>query len=571
MNIMKMSKALVPTLRDNPSEADIVSHQLLVRAGFIRKSAAGLYHYLPLGKRVLQKIENIVREEMDAAGCQELLMPIVQPAELWLETGRWHAYGAEMFKVTDRHDRQFCLGPTHEEMITDLVRNEVSSYRQLPLRLYQIQNKYRDEKRPRFGLIRGREFVMKDMYSFDRDPAGLDQAYWDMYQAYTNIFNRCGLNFRPIEADGGAIGDSQTHEFTALAETGENTVVYCEHCGYAANIEIAPCPAPAVNDGAESALAMEKVYTPDSKTIEAVGAFLQVPAEKCIKTLFFQADDEIICVLARGDHEVNDVKVQRVHPCLSLEMAEEADVEKLVGCTFGSLGPVGLNNVKIYADLAVEQMVNLVCGANEEAYHFVNVNPGRDFQVTGYYDLRMLKEGEACPKCGKICQSARGIEVGQIFKLGTKYSEALGATYLDENGKEQVIHMGCYGVGVSRTMAAAIEQNHDDNGMIWPKTIAPYHVVVVPISAKDEAQMAIAEQLYGDLQKRGIEVMLDDRNERPGVKFKDADLIGYPVRITVGKKAVEEQVIEYKLRTAAENEVVNLSNVVEKVVSYIFS
>lgn len=571
MNIMKMSKALVPTLRDNPSEADIVSHQLLVRAGFIRKSAAGLYHYLPLGKRVLQKIENIVREEMDAAGCQELLMPIVQPAELWLETGRWHAYGAEMFKVTDRHDRQFCLGPTHEEMITDLVRNEVSSYRQLPLRLYQIQNKYRDEKRPRFGLIRGREFVMKDMYSFDRDPAGLDQAYWDMYQAYTNIFNRCGLNFRPIEADGGAIGDSQTHEFTALAETGENTVVYCEHCGYAANIEIAPCPAPAVNDGAESNLAMEKVYTPDSKTIEAVGAFLQVPAEKCIKTLFFQADDEIICVLARGDHEVNDVKVQRVHPCLSLEMAEEADVEKLVGCTFGSLGPVGLNNVKIYADLAVEQMVNLVCGANEEAYHFVNVNPGRDFQVTGYYDLRMLKEGEACPKCGKICQSARGIEVGQIFKLGTKYSEALGATYLDENGKEQVIHMGCYGVGVSRTMAAAIEQNHDDNGMIWPKTIAPYHVVVVPISAKDEAQMAIAEQLYGDLQKRGIEVMLDDRNERPGVKFKDADLIGYPVRITVGKKAVEEQVIEYKLRTAAENEVVNLSDVVEKVVSYIFS
>lgn len=571
MNIMKMSKALVPTLRDNPSEADIVSHQLLVRAGFIRKSAAGLYHYLPLGKRVLQKIENIVREEMDAAGCQELLMPIVQPAELWLETGRWHAYGAEMFKVTDRHDRQFCLGPTHEEMITDLVRNEVSSYRQLPLRLYQIQNKYRDEKRPRFGLIRGREFVMKDMYSFDRDPAGLDQAYWDMYQAYTNIFNRCGLNFRPIEADGGAIGDSQTHEFTALAETGENTVVYCEHCGYAANIEIAPCPAPAVNDGAESALAMEKVYTPDSKTIEAVGAFLQVPAEKCIKTLFFQADDEIICVLARGDHEVNDVKVQRVHPCLSLEMAEEADVEKLVGCTFGSLGPVGLNKVKIYADLAVEQMVNLVCGANEEAYHFVNVNPGRDFQVTGYYDLRMLKEGEACPKCGKICQSARGIEVGQIFKLGTKYSEALGATYLDENGKEQVIHMGCYGVGVSRTMAAAIEQNHDDNGMIWPKTIAPYHVVVVPISAKDEAQMAIAEQLYGDLQKRGIEVMLDDRNERPGVKFKDADLIGYPVRITVGKKAVEEQVVEYKLRTAAENEVVNLSDVVEKVVSYIFS
>lgn len=568
---MRMSKALVPTLRDNPAEADIVSHQLLMRAGFIRKSAAGLYHYLPLGKRVLQKIETIIREEMDAADCQELLMPIVQPAELWLETGRWHAYGAEMFKVTDRHDRQFCLGPTHEEMITDLVRNEVSSYRQLPMRLYQIQNKYRDEKRPRFGLIRGREFIMKDMYSFDRNPEGLDKAYWDMYQAYTNIFNRCGLKFRPIEADGGAIGDSQTHEFTALAETGENTVVYCDHCGYAANIEIAPCPAPAPKTGDEAELPMEKVYTPDSKTIEAVGNFLNVPADKCIKTLFFQADDELICVLARGDHEVNDVKVQRVHPCLSLEMAEEADVVKLVGCNFGSLGPVGLSGVKIYADLAVEQMVNLVCGANEEAYHYINVNPGRDFQVTGYYDLRMLEEGEPCPKCGQICQSARGIEVGQVFKLGTKYSEAMGATYLDENGKEQVIHMGCYGIGVSRTMAAAVEQHSDENGIIWPKNIAPYHVVIVPISAKDENQMAIAEQLYTDLQKRGVEVMLDDRNERPGVKFKDADLIGYPVRITVGKKAVEEQVVEYKLRTAAENEVVALADVVEKAVSYIFA
>ena len=568
---MRMSKALVPTLRDNPAEADIVSHQLLMRAGFIRKSAAGLYHYLPLGKRVLQKIETIIREEMDAADCQELLMPIVQPAELWLETGRWHAYGAEMFKVTDRHDRQFCLGPTHEEMITDLVRNEVSSYRQLPMRLYQIQNKYRDEKRPRFGLIRGREFIMKDMYSFDRNPEGLDKAYWDMYQAYTNIFNRCGLKFRPIEADGGAIGDSQTHEFTALAETGENTVVYCDHCGYAANIEIAPCPAPAPKTGDEAELPMEKLYTPDSKTIEAVGNFLNVPADKCIKTLFFQADNELICVLVRGDHEVNDVKVQRVHPCLSLEMAEEADVVKLVGCNFGSLGPVGLSGVKIYADLAVEQMVNLVCGANEEAYHYINVNPGRDFQVIGYYDLRMLEEGEPCPKCGQICQSARGIEVGQVFKLGTKYSEAMGATYLDENGKEQVIHMGCYGIGVSRTMAAAVEQHSDENGIIWPKNIAPYHVVIVPISAKDESQMAIAEQLYADLQKRGVEVMLDDRKERPGVKFKDADLIGYPVRITVGKKAVEEQVVEYKLRAAAENEVVALADVVEKAVSYIFA
>lgn len=568
---MRMSKALVPTLRDNPAEADIASHQLLVRGGFIRKSAAGLYHYLPLGKRVLAKIENIIREEMDDFGCQELLMPIVQPAELWQETGRWNAYGAEMFRVTDRHEREFCLGPTHEEMITDLVRNEVNSYRQLPMRLYQMQNKYRDEKRPRFGLIRGREFIMQDVYSFDRNPEGLDATYWDMYKAYTNVFTRCGLNFRPIEADGGAIGDSQTHEFTALAEVGENTVEYCDACGYAANIEIAPCPKPQAPAEYEDMKEMEKVSTPDSKTIEDVSAFLKVPAEKTIKTLFFQADDEIICALVRGDHEVNDVKLQHVHPCVAIDMAEAEDVEKLVGCSFGSLGPVGLKNVKIYADWSVEHMRNLVCGANEEAYHFINVNPGRDFQVDGYFDIRMLKEGEVCPKCGEVLKSARGIEVGQVFKLGTKYSESMGATYLDENGKSQVIHMGCYGIGVSRTMAACVEQHHDDNGMIWPINIAPYHVVIVPISAKDEKQMEIAENLYEELRKRGVEVMLDDRNERPGVKFKDADLIGYPLRITVGKKSAEEQTVEYKLRTEKDNEVVAISDVVEKTVSYIFA
>ena len=568
---MRMSKALVPTLRDNPAEADIASHQLLVRGGFIRKSAAGLYHYLPLGKRVLAKIETIIREEMDDFGCQELLMPIVQPAELWQETGRWNAYGAEMFRVTDRHEREFCLGPTHEEMITDLVRNEVNSYRQLPMRLYQMQNKYRDEKRPRFGLIRGREFIMQDVYSFDRDPEGLDATYWDMYKAYTNVFTRCGLNFRPIEADGGAIGDSQTHEFTALAEVGENTVEYCDACGYAANIEIAPCPKPQAPESYEEMKEMEKVSTPDSKTIEAVSAFLKVPAEKTIKTLFFQADDEIICALVRGDHEVNDVKLQHVHPCVAIDMAEAEDVEKAVGCGFGSLGPVGLKNVKVYADWSVEHMRNLVCGANEEAYHFINVNPGRDFQVEGYFDIRMLQEGEVCPKCGQPLKSARGIEVGQVFKLGTKYSESMGATYLDENGKSQVIHMGCYGIGVSRTMAACVEQHHDDNGMIWPINIAPYHVVIVPISAKDEKQMEIAENLYAELRKRGVEVMLDDRNERPGVKFKDADLIGYPLRITVGKKSAEEQTVEYKLRTEKDNEVVAISDVVEKTVAYIFS
>ncbi len=567
---MRMSKAFITTLRDTPAEADTVSQQLLVRAGFIRKNAAGLYHYLPLGKRVLDKIEAIVREEMDAAGCQELLMPILQPAELWLETGRWNAYGEEMFKVTDRHERQFCLGPTHEEIVTDLVRGEVNSYRQLPLRLYQIQNKYRDEKRPRFGLIRGREFIMKDMYSFDRDAEGLEACYQDMYRAYSNIFDRCGLKYRPIEADGGAIGDSQTHEFTALADIGENTIVYCDACGYAANLEIAPCPPPEEGT-AEAPLELEKVYTPDSKTIEAVGNYLRVPAEKCIKTLFFRADDELICVLARGDHEVNEVKVQRVHPCLSLEMAEEADVVRLLGCGFGSLGPVGLRGVKIYADLAVEQMRNLVCGANEESYHYIHVNPGRDFQVDGYFDLRMLREGEACPKCGHALSSARGIEVGQIFKLGTKYSAKMGANYLDENGKSQVIHMGCYGIGVSRTMAAVVEQYHDEDGILWPKSIAPYHVSLVPVSARDPGQMALAEELYRALRRRGVEVLLDDRNERPGVKFKDADLIGCPLRLTVGKKAVEERLIEYKPRASASSELVPLDAVVEKVAEEIFS
>lgn len=565
---MRMSKAFIPTLRDNPAEADTISHQLLVRAGFVRKSAAGLYHYLPLGMRVLSKIENIVREEMDAADCQELLMPIVQPAELWMETGRWHVYGDEMFRIKDRHDRSFCLGPTHEEMITDLVRNEVTSYRQLPLRLYQIQNKYRDERRPRFGLIRGREFVMKDMYSFDRDPAGLDESYQAMYQAYTNVFNRCGLKCRPVEADGGAIGGSTTHEFMALADIGEATVVYCDSCDYAANVEIAPCPKDETKSN-EAPAAMEKVSTPNSKTIEDVAAFLKVDTTKCIKTLFFQADEELICVLMRGDYEVNDVKVQKIHPCYTLEMAEEEAVTKAIGCSFGSLGPVGLKDIKIYADYSVENMVNLICGANEEAYHFINVNPGRDFQVEGYYDLRTLNEGEPCPKCGGVTKYARGIEVGQVFKLGTKYSEALNASYLDENGKSNIIYMGCYGIGVSRTLAATVEQNNDENGIIWPKNIAPYHVVVVPISAKDEEQMAIAENIYRQLQAQGLEVVLDDRNERPGVKFKDADLIGYPVRITVGKKAVGEGIVEYKLRTAQENEELTIEETIANAVAYI--
>lgn len=565
---MRISKALVPTLRDVPAEAEIISHQLLMRAGFIRKTAAGMYNYLPLAKRVLTKIEQIVREEMDQADGQEILMPIVQPAELWVESGRWDAYGDEMFRVKDRHNREFCLGPTHEEVVTDLVRNEINSYRQLPLRLYQIQNKYRDERRPRFGLMRGREFVMKDLYSFDKDEAGLDASYQAMYEAYTRIFNRCGLTFRPVEADGGAIGGGYTHEFMVLADNGEATIVYCEGCDYAANIEIAPCPQPTPK-GDAVALTMEKVATPDAKSIQGVSAYLQVSPQNCIKTLFFQADEEIIAVLVRGDREVNDIKVQKVHLCNEVELADEAKVQALTKAPVGFVGPVGLAGVKIYADWEVEQLVNGVCGANEEGYHLINVNPGRDFTVTGYFDLRLVEEGESCPKCGQILQTAKGIEVGQVFKLGKKYSEALNATFLDENGKEQTLIMGCYGIGVSRTIAAAVEQNYDENGIIWPKAIAPYSVVVVPISAKDPEHMAIAEELYQKLWARGIDTVLDDRNERPGVKFKDADLIGYPLRLTIGKKTVSDNLVEYKPRNEAENEEVALDKVVEKVLEFI--
>lgn len=565
---MRMTKALIPTLRDVPAEAEIISHQLLLRGGFIRKTAAGMYNYLPLAKRVLAKIENIIREEMDAAGGQEILMPITQPAELWEESGRWNAYGDEMFRVTDRHGRQFCLGPTHEEVVTDLVRNEVNSYRQLPLRLYQIQNKYRDERRPRFGLMRGREFVMKDLYSFDRDEAGLDESYQVMYDAYMRIFSRLGLTFRPVEADSGAIGGGYTHEFMVLAENGEATIVYCDGCDYAANIEIAPSPRPTEKSTAQP-LPIEKVHTPNIRSMEDLVNFLHIQAKEGIKTIFFQADEEVIVVIVRGDREVNDIKVQKVHPCDDLQLASEETVKAIMHANPGSLGPVGIKNLKIYADWEVENLVNTVCGANETDYHWINVNPGRDFQVEGYYDLRLVEEGEPCPKCGKTIQTARGIEVGQVFKLGTKYSKAMQATYLDENGKENIIHMGCYGIGVSRTISAAVEQNYDEHGIIWPKAIAPYSVVVVPISAKDEKQMAIAEKLYADLQSAGVDVMLDDRNERPGVKFKDADLIGYPLRLTVGKKAVEEQTIEYKPRASADSEEIALADAVKRTLDFL--
>ena len=548
---MRVSKLYAPTLREVPAEAEVVSHQLMLRAGFMRKAAGGIYTYLPLAWRVLKKIERLVREEKDAKGSQELLMPIVQPAEIWQESGRWDVYGAEMFRLQDRHNRCFCLGPTHEEMVTTLIRGDVRSYRQLPLSVYQIQNKYRDERRPRFGLMRGREFIMKDAYSFDRDEAGLDKSYQDMYDAYTNIFTRCGLNFRPVEADSGAIGGSGSHEFMVIADSGEAEIVFCTSCDYAANVEKAELfPLEAQE---EAMLTKEEVVTPDCKTIADVCAYLKLPVDHSVKAVAYNSEKGLILCFVRGDHEVNEIKVINTCGVIDLEMATEEQLAA-AGTVGGYMGPVGIENKKVIVvvDATVMKMHNVCCGANKEGYHFINVNPGRDFTPTYVADIRLIQEGDPCPHCGGEVSKARGIEVGQVFKLFTKYSSALKATYLDENGKEQPMVMGCYGVGVSRTMAAAIEQNYDDNGIIWPIEIAPYHVLVVPVNTKDEASAAKAEEIYMQLKKVGLETVIDDRNERPGVKFKDADLIGYPLRVVVGPKTLTEGKLEVKIRKTGE-------------------
>ena len=548
---MRVSKLYAPTLREVPAEAEVVSHQLMLRAGFMRKAAGGIYTYLPLAWRELKKIERIVREEMDAKGSQELLMPIVQPAEIWQESGRWDVYGAEMFRLQDRHNRCFCLGPTHEEMVTTLIRGDVRSYRQLPLSVYQIQNKYRDERRPRFGLMRGREFIMKDAYSFDRDEAGLDKSYQDMYDAYTNIFTRCGLNFRPVEADSGAIGGSGSHEFMVIADSGEAEIVFCTSCDYAANVEKAELfPLEAQE---EAMLTKEEVVTPDCKTIADVCAYLKLPVDHSVKAVAYNSEKGLILCFVRGDHEVNEIKVINTCGVIDLEMATEEQLAA-AGTVGGYMGPVGIDNKKVIVvvDATVMKMHNVCCGANKEGYHFINVNPGRDFTPTYVADIRLIQEGDPCPHCGGEVSKARGIEVGQVFKLFTKYSSALKATYLDENGKEQPMVMGCYGVGVSRTMAAAIEQNYDDNGIIWPIEIAPYHVLVVPVNTKDEASAAKAEEIYMQLKKVGLETVIDDRKERPGVKFKDADLIGYPLRVVVGPKTLTEGKLEVKIRKTGE-------------------
>lgn len=542
---------LAPTLREVPSEAEIISHQLMLRAGFMRKAAGGMYNYLPLAWRVLKKIENIVREEMNRTGSQEILMPIVQPAEIWQESGRWGVYGEEMFRLKDRHGHDFCLGPTHEEMVTNLIRGDVRSYRQLPLSVYQIQDKFRDERRPRFGLMRGREFIMKDAYTFDHDEEGLDVSYRGMYDAYTRIFTRCGLTFRPVEADSGAIGGSGSHEFMAIAESGEAEIVYCNKCSYAANVEKAELHV--VADVKEDMLPPKEVATPDCKTIYDVCTYLKLPIEKSVKAVAFSSEKGLVLCFVRCDHEVNEIKVANTISVNELEMAEESMLES-AGTTGGYIGPVGIDDNKaiIIVDSSVMQMHNFCCGANKKGFHLLNVNPKRDFIPTYVNDIRMIQEWDPCPRCGEAVRKARGIEVGQVFKLFTKYSEPMHAFYLNENGKEKPMYMGCYGIGISRIMAASVEQNNDKDGIIWPVAIAPFEVLVVPVNINDKSLAAKAEKIYEQLQKAGIEVVYDDRDERPGVKFKDADLIGYPLRVVVGTKTINENKLEIKIRKSGE-------------------
>lgn len=548
---MLVSKLYAPTLREVPAEAEIPSHKLMLRAGYMRKSATGMYTFLPLAQRVLKKIEAIIREEMEAAGAQEILMPVLQPSELWKQSGRWDAYGGEMWRIKDRHGHDYCLGPTHEEMITVLAQMDVNSYRQLPLNLYQIQDKFRDERRPRFGLMRSREFIMKDGYSFDVDEAGLDKAYEKMYQAYTNIFQRCGLVFRPVEADSGAIGGNGSHEFMVLADSGEAEICYCTQCNYAADTEKAELHP--LESAPEELKEKEKVATPDCKTIQAVCDYLKAPVEKSVKAVAYTSAKGLILCFVRGDHEVNETKVVNTVGVPEIEMAPAEELAA-AGTHGGYMGPCGLDPKKviIVCDATVMNMHNFCCGANEEGYHWINVNPGRDFTPTYVADIRLMQEGDPCPHCGGTIAKARGIEVGQIFKLRDKYSASMGATILDETGKSIPMQMGCYGIGVGRTMAAAVEQNNDKDGIIWPAQIAPYHVLIVPVNIKDDAIREKAFSVYEELTKAGLEVLLDDRDERPGVKFKDADLYGFPLRITIGKKTLDKGQIEVRTRKTGE-------------------
>ncbi|UMT79283.1 proline--tRNA ligase [Staphylococcus roterodami] len=554
---MKQSKVFIPTMRDVPSEAEAQSHRLLLKSGLIKQSTSGIYSYLPLATRVLNNITAIVRQEMERIDSVEILMPALQQAELWEESGRWGAYGPELMRLQDRHGRQFALGPTHEELVTSLVRNELKSYKQLPMTLFQIQSKFRDEKRPRFGLLRGREFIMKDAYSFHADEASLDQTYQDMYHAYSRIFERVGINARPVVADSGAIGGSHTHEFMALSAIGEDTIVYSKESDYAANIEKAEVVYEP-NHKHTTEQALEKIETPNVKTAQELADFLGRPVDEIVKTMIFKVDGEYIMVLVRGHHEINDIKLKSYFETDNIELATQAEIVNLVGANPGSLGPVIDKEIKIYADNFVQDLNNLVVGANEDGYHLINVNVGRDFNVDEYGDFRFILEGEKLSDGSGVAHFAEGIEVGQVFKLGTKYSESMNATFLDNQGKAQPLIMGCYGIGISRTLSAIVEQNHDDNGIIWPKSVSPFDVHLISINPKKDDQRELADQLYAKFNEK-FDVLYDDRQERAGVKFNDADLIGLPLRIVVGKRA-SEGIVEVKERLTGDSEEVHIDD-----------
>ena len=557
---MRYSNYFMPTYKEIPSDAEVISHQLMLRAGMIRKLTSGIYTYLPAGLRSIKKVENIIREEMNRSGAIEILMPAVQPAELWRESGRWDHYGHELLRFRDRHNHDACFGPTHEEVITDLVRREIHSYKQMPVNLYQIQTKFRDEIRPRFGLMRGREFIMKDAYSFDVDEEGADRSYEIMNETYTRIFQRCGLRFRAVEADTGAIGGSYSHEFMVLADTGEDQIMNCMECDYAANLERAEVKLPDSQPESDrnDMNPMEEVDTPDIKTVEDVTSFLSITPDELIKTLIFVVDEDVVAVMVRGDHEINEAKLKNFLGAQDVELADTDLVSETTGAPMGFAGPVGLK-IKLVADNAVKEMKNFVAGGNRKDLHLKNVNLGRDFSVDHFGDLRVITPQDSCPKCSGKIQFGRGIEVGHIFKLGTKYSKSLKALFLDEQGKERPIIMGCYGIGVGRTVAAAIEQNHDKNGIIFPIPISPFEVTILPLQIHETSVAETAEKIYADLLDHDIDVLLDDRDERAGVKFNDADLLGIPVRVTVGLRGVRNDQVEVKLRAEPESIVVPIN------------
>ncbi|HOP85641.1 MAG TPA: proline--tRNA ligase [Syntrophorhabdaceae bacterium] len=564
---MRFSKMFIPTVKEDPKEAEVISHRLMLRAGFIRRLASGIYTWLPLGLKSLKKVETIIREEMNKKGAQEILMPFVQPKELWEESTRWEKYGKELLRFYDRNNRELCLGPTHEEVVTDLVRKEVRSYRELPLNLYQIQTKFRDEIRPRFGVMRAREFVMKDAYSFDVDEEGAEKSYMDMYDAYTNIFKRCGFRFRIVEADTGQIGGSFSHEFMVLAETGEDIIIYCDSCGYAANLERAEVGYQQDKEISAKKGYYKKVETPNKKRIEEVSSFLNIPPQLLVKTIIYNTDRGVIGVLVRGDRDINETKIKNILSLEYIELADEATIEKVTGGPLGFSGPIGLK-IPLYADRDILYMEDFVVGGNEKDMHIINANIS-DFNVEAFFDLKIAKDGDLCPRCKATLNSTKGIEVGHIFKLGLKYSKAMGAKFLDKNGEEKYMVMGCYGIGVSRIIAAAIEQANDENGMILPCSIAPFEVDVLPVNSSHRDSMELAERIYKDLLAKRIDALIDDRDVRPGVKFKDCDLMGIPLRITIGEKNLKDGFVEIKHRDKKESLKIKKEDIVGRTIEHV--